>query len=226
MSIKVYNQLILKGKADEIRVALNKCYGLSPLSECKSTEDKLLPTFNSYVKLSGDNREEAYNVWGTSVDELYLYEQSFVSAFKDLDKVKQDEACKINLSFETINGIAFPWIKALAKANPTIEIEYFVADNLSDYFASASFDVLTKNEEYNCIKYKTNSELKHKFLNMSLEEVFCSELSYAQGQIEGYSSDENYVFKFKDIEDWMKREFSFLNESQYKELVKNCVKNV
>ena len=114
----------------------------------------------------------------------------------------------------------------MAKANPTIEIEYFVADNLSDYFASASFDVLTKNEEYNCIKYKTNSELKHKFLNMSLEEVFCSELSYAQGQMEGYSNDENYVFKFEDIENWMKKEFSFLNESQYKDLVKNCVKNV
>ena len=47
MSIKAYNQLILKGKAKEVRIALNKCYGLSPLSECKSTEDKLLPTFNS-----------------------------------------------------------------------------------------------------------------------------------------------------------------------------------
>lgn len=226
MSRKIYNQLILKGNTEEIRVALKKCYGLSPLSECKSIEDKLLPTFNSYLKLSSNNRDEACNVWGVCVDELYLYEQSFVNAFKELSKIKEDEFCKINLPFETVNGIVFPWVKALAKANPTIEIEYFVIDRVNDYFASASFDVSTKNEEYYCIKYKTSSELKHKFLNIPIDEVFYSEISYSQGQMEAYSNDEKYVFKFEDVEDWMKKEFSFLNETEYQKLVNNYIKNI
>lgn len=220
MSVKVYNQLILEGAKKDLEALINKCYGESVMEECKGLSKPYL-TFNSYIKLDNDDRNNAYSAWGVSVDSLNDYVSSFERVLENLSQLESDTISEQKISFETHNGFVFKWVKEMAKDNPNVKIKYFVTDRITNYFASCVFEINSNNLEYEAKNYSSDSELRHKFLGYSLEEALKDELRYRETRLSLYSSDEKrYKLTSEDKLAIIKSEFSFLPKNELEELIK------
>ncbi|MBQ3421972.1 MAG: hypothetical protein IJH34_09945 [Romboutsia sp.] len=220
MATLVYNNLKIRGKKDEVKKALEKCYGLSPMEECKSKKNKLYPTFNSYIKLDNDDRNKAYNLWGSSVDTLSDYSFEFDKAFKKISECEDGCICEVSVAFQTHNGIVFPWVQEMSKCNPNINIKYYVIDEITKYFVGFIFDKSISEEGYIAKQYSSNPELMYNFLDINLKDVFNNRVAYIQSKMEGYSGYD-YVFKLEDVMDILETEFKFIPDEDFRKLVSN-----
>ena len=218
MSVKVYNQLILKGNVDSLIKLLKGCYGNPLLDELDAVGKEVCPTFNSYIKINEENidRNEIYNKWGTSVDSLRDYISSFENAFDKLENYKDKDEYEIKISFETYNGFVFSWVKELAKSNFNVNIKYFVVDKINDFYSSCIFDINTNNTKYATERYVSNAELRYKFLGVPLKDIINSEIDYAKLMLD---VDNDKEFNVNSIKDYLKSEFSFLDKEEFELLL-------
>ena len=214
MANKVYNKLILKGKAVDLKVLLDGCHGHVLLEDgILSTNTNL--TFNSYIKIN--SVEEAIEKWGVAVDSLAYYDVSFDEADKTIELCKDNEECEVEISFQTYNGIVFKWVKEMAKANPDVSIKYYVVDRNNSFYSSCIFYKDTKNIEYKTERYISAPELEYKFLNAPLEEIMKYKISTCRFMLDTGKGD--YEFKIEDVMDYLRHEFKFLSEGDFKALV-------
>lgn len=228
MSHKVYNKLILKGKPEDIKVLIDGCYG-NPLKKDGTISEEINVTFNSYIKVN--SIEEAIEKWGVAEDSLMYYDVSFIEAKnslmyygtcldeakKGLESYSDNAECEVGISFQTYNGVVFKWVKAMAKANPKINIKYYVTDTVRDFYSACEFDINTDNIEYKVEKYESGAELEYKFLNHSLEDLMKHKINYGEFMMD--TGKDDFKFNINDIMDYLREEFKFLSDDDFKALI-------
>ena len=213
MSQEVYNKILLKGEAQSLRNLLDSCKGYPVLENGTiSTEEDI--TFNSYIKV--DTQEEASEKWGVAVDSLRYYKCSFEKAYEIIES-NQEEECSIEISFMTYNGIVFKWVSEMAKANPDVNIRYYVLDRINDFYSSCEFDANSKNVEYKTERYLSVSELEYKFLKYDLKDILNSRIGYAKFRLD--TGEDDFEFDLEDAMGYLEEEFKFLSEDKFAKLM-------
>ena len=214
MAYKVYNRLILKGNPEDIKVLIDGCYG-NILMRDGSISEETNVTFNSYIKVN--SIEEAIEKWGVAEDSLNYYDISFEKAKELLELHKDNKEYQVEISFQTYNGTVFNWVREMAKVNPKVNIKYFTTDTVLDFYNSCEFDIKTNNIEYKREEYESGAELGYKFLNQSLEDLMKHKISYGEFMMD--TGEDDFEFDINDIMDYLRKEFKFLSDSDFKALI-------
>lgn len=211
---KVLNKICIKGNPKDLKVLLEGCHQTVNFED--GTTGKANLTFNEYVPVT--SLEEAKEKWGVSEDSLAYYDLSFDEAEAKIEECKNDTECEASIVFETYDGIVLNWVKAMAKANPKVEIRYCVFDKFNKFYAGYKFDLNTNNLEYKTENYKTAPELQNKFLNQDIEKLMEYSISTAKfNMFKGLEFEED--FRIDDAMDYLKDEYRFLSEKEFNEIL-------